>query len=387
MSADWLDSVLVNRPAVDEGFADRVIAVDRAHRRMRGILSALAVVLALSFVTASILAVAGHSIERWNTNSLFDDGDLDRVWLLDSRDDFRAEFKRLDASPALARRTGKDAGPVLDPIIAALNDPSPAIKDSCAVEYADAKHDAYAQGMHVTDRSGSRCDTSFLVGLAAFDEWRHPVVIGGESAPMFVLEIARTHLRRAADQDGAAFAAAAKDVEAYARLALGHDWSGRRAFGIVTAEQALAAARGRDGGFTPSLTADDVKSVGRIYGSVVGFGGALGTDDDVAFIAAGRSVLSCPLRADTDFDLVMQEAFVDRDVASRNAVFTPDGCAPRNPDVGPWLLCGDEPTLKCRASGAFLSLPLVRMLMAGTVSSIRYRPDLSPDERPATVLK
>lgn len=376
MNNDWLDTVLQNHPAKDEGFAERVIAIDRSQRRSRFLFLGVIGLLVAGFAAASATALLARALERWNTSAFFDAEDAESSWFASSRPEFRARFTRFDALPALARRTGRDASPVLDPVVLALEQATPRAA-ACVDEVNDKPE---------RDVASSRCDTSFIDGLAAYDEWRHvgrvmpskmpsktDGVVSGDGA---LPEVARTHLRRAAAKDGAAFAAAARDVEALARLTFGWSMSGGRILTVVHEEHALAEKNGRSGDFLPAIAAADVGPLTVTWLGALGFAGPAATDDDVAFVAAGRSVLSCAARADVNYDFALQQEFLEPARMVRSAVLTPDGCAPPV-KVGAWYLCGDEPTLMCRAVGGLLHLPGAKWLMARTVEGVRVRPSFT----------
>ncbi|MCC7074764.1 MAG: hypothetical protein IT383_25870 [Deltaproteobacteria bacterium] len=358
MSADWLDVVLKPRALPDDGFAERVLAVAQAQRRTKLLLRALVTVLVLGALAAYVAGVVLTAAERWDGGAaILKDGQ----WLDGQRSDFRAVLAELDQRPALQRRTGRDAAAALDVVERELLDANSARARACAGELKGDKN---------IDPIASACDTSFLTGLTAFDEWRRATVMhsaySAVLAPPRYSEIVRTHLRRAAtvDDGGQAFRAAAEDSIALGRLLLGHSFWGAVVLRVVADETERAGARA--GGFVAPLSSQEASEALHVWAMASDYGSASGTDDDVAFLRAhDRSVLSCGLRSDAFTGvLAMQALYVGSAARERNDSWANDGCSPRATGAQAWMLFGDERTTGT-ALAAFVSrLPGVRSLMA-----------------------
>lgn len=380
MSADWLDSVLKTRPVVDDGFAERVIALGRAQRRtllmVRGLLTLLGAAVLVALVSGFLIT----AVERWQTFGLIVEPEVEEAWFHAQRGPFREAFLALDGRDALARRSGRDAAPVLDLVERELLDRSSARAQACAGERTrDRDRDVLA----------SRCDTGFLDGLAAYDEWRwQREVQPGMRLDVVDIEfagIARTHLRRAAaadleagDATGTRFAKAAADAVALGRLLLGHSYAGAMVLRVVAEES--ERAQGRTGGFVPPLSAKEASLASTVWMAAVGFGGGAASDEDVEFLRQGRSVLTCGLRSDAmALDLSMQELYADRATQARNQAWTAEGCAPRPSGVDSWMLFGDEPTTGARLLGGISELPGLRWVMARIVVHPRFLVELGKE--------
>lgn len=375
MSADWLDSVLRARPVVDDGFAERVLALGRAQRRTGLVVRGLLLLLGAAVLAALVAGIFVTAVERWGTFGLLVEPEVEEAWFREQRGAFREAFLALDGREALARRSGRDAAPILDVVERELLEPSSARAQACK-----------AGGARDRDLTASPCDTSFLEGLAAYDEWRwQREVQPGLQVAMEMLgfaEIARIHLRKAAaadleagDASGTRFGRAAEDAVALGRLLLGHSWAGAQVLRAVAEES--EHAQGRTGGFVPPLSAKEASQAGAVWMAAVGFGGGAAPADDVAFLRQGRSVLTCGLRSDgLGLDLGVQELYADEEIRARNRAWTAEGCSPRPSGVGAWMLFGDEPTTTTRTLGALSQLPGIRWLMAQIVVHARFPVEL-----------
>lgn len=376
MTGDWLDSVLRPSAIADDGFAERVIAVGQAQRRTRLLLRAVVIALLLGVLAAYGAGVVLTATERWDGNAMIlDDG---HAWLERQRPEFRAALVALDERPALRRRSGRDASPLLDVVERELLDRASPRARACEGELGGDKQ---------LDATASRCDTTFIDGLAAFDEWRwtrdvRSITDPALASPPFA-GIVRTHLRRAAavDDGGKTFAAAAQDAVALGRLLLGHSYMGALVLRTVAEETERAGAR--SGGFTAPLTADEASQAFAVWIAAVSYGSASGSPDDVAFLRDhDRSVLSCALRSDAfGGDLAMQDHYVVDELRERNRSWGTEGCSPRPSGVAPWLLFGDERTSGTAIASFVSRLPGVRAVIARVVTQPRSRIEIKRMER------
>lgn len=374
MPADWLDDVLKPRALPDDGFAERVIAVAQAQRRTQVLLRAVVIVLVLGALAAYCGGVVLTAAERWdNGDAILKKHDH---WLDAQRADFRAVMAALDDRPALMRRTGRDAAPILDVVERELSDDNSSRSQACTDELRNDRE---------INALASACDTSFINGLTAYDEWRRvadastaeTLAIGASRLPAVV----RTHLRRAAYDGGNAFRVAAEDSVALGRLLLGHSYMGASVLRMVADETARAGANA--GGFVPPLTETEAFEALHVWVVASDYGSATGTDDDVAFLLIhDRSVLSCGLRTDVEGGvLAAQELFVGRALRERNRAWTTEGCAARADGIEPWRLFGAERTT-ATALAAFVSrMPGMRSLMALVVTQPRWHIAILPKER------
>ncbi len=417
MTGDWLDGVLRPRALPDDGFAERVIAVAQAQRRTKLLLRAVVLVVAVGAFAAYALGVVLTASERWDGSRSLAQRDVS--WLDDERTDFQTLFAALDAHPALARRTGRDAAPTLDAVVRELREPT--------TDWARACRRELGIDMPVAPLAVA-CDTSFINGLATYDEWRRATdrhvevaraaaatraheamaalparVAGGATRATFEEEmrerdrarnlgvdpeshfpaLVRLHLARAAaiDDGGATFRAAAEGSVALGRMQLGHSFWGAMVLREVAEQTGAAGARA--GGFTSPLTPTEASEAMHLWMAAQDFGSATGTSDDVAFLRAhGRSVLSCGLRSDAEGGVLeTQELYVASALRERNRAWATDGCAPRPTGGEPWMVFGDEPTVRARAAALVSRLPVVRQVMAWVVTQPRSLFSIRHEER------
>lgn len=367
--SDWLDLALKNHPVADEGFYDRVIAVGRAQQRNRWLLRLLVAVLVVGFVAAfgAFVVLQAAQGRGWGAAD-----ETDR-WFHDERAAFHSELARLDAVPALARRTGRDAAVVLDRVGGELATPgSPLAR--CVFDL-DALGPGAAGSRERFVAVDDRCDTSFIVGLAGYDDWRRVRDVDVDTSDLGRASgaLARSHLREARRSGPAAYAAAGDDVAALGRLLWGHTPFARATFYALIEETRDAAAAGEHGGFVPPLTVRDVDIATAVWAASVGFASVAATADDFAAVDQSRSVLSCGARADPFADLVLQERFF---ADAKSAGLSRDGCSPRAVGLGTWLLFDSKPTRWARVRAALLELPVLRSFAADLVRPVFFRPSI-----------
>ncbi len=347
---DWLDLALKNPGAVDDGFADRVVSVGKARDRTALMLRALAAVLVVGFVVSLAAGVVLHGAERVGAGLIGDPGprmDAERA-------NFTADFQRLDALPFFARRDGdKDAGAVLNP---------PTEEDR-----ADDPRCAAEHGKKNVRFEDSTCDTSFLVGLAAYDRWTGP-----QGRSWWLGSYARSHLRRAGLVSGAAFAAAARDVEHLGRLALVSRASADKYFLIVNEEMTLVRERGGDtGGFVPVVDAKDAVRLRELWQQASHFAGAAANDDDIALIVNARSVLSCGAVSDATGSLAVQAHFAGDHIVERTRpLMSIKGCGPRDVVNLTQVFCDTPDSISCAFYVRTLQLPPFRQAMAAATARL-----------------
>jgi hypothetical protein len=345
---DWLDATLKARPVVDDGFADRVIAIGRSQNRNRSIMGAFAAVLALGL----LLACGAQLFELALKRAGYNDAEEAAAWRDRERTAFRAAFTRLGALPVLARREGKDASAVLDTVERALLD-SP-----CGARLKAGPVDVDGPEFH-------SCDTSPIEGLSTYDVWRRVRSHEEKDAAMALARLGVLHLlRAAATGDGATYAAAAKDVEALGRLMLTAVPAGMVAFKALARVTGDIKDRGGDtGGYVAPLSSVDARLVAAVWAGAIRFSISDTNDTDAALVASDRSVLSCGARS----------AFWKIPFVAGRVLLDDAGCAPRR-DVGPWLWFDDTPTLWARIRGALLlTFPGVRSFS----STMTDLPDVS----------
>ncbi len=349
---DWLDDTIKNRAVVDDGFADRVIAIGRAQDRTRLLLRLLLGVLALGVVAAAIGGFALHTVERIaGTDRLFATFATASM----REEAFVRDWQRLAARPALARHAdGDTADARLAPIARRLND-------------------------NVTGRPcrrspiGDDCDTGFLVGMRQFARIE---VLPPDVSNMTWGSIVRGHLARAAATDGATFAAAVEDAHAFARMLLAHRASGALLYGVVFDEIAQARARGQDtGGATPLFTAAEADRLAELWWEGSAFLGVDASPAARALVADSPSVIACGARRDPYRTIESAIAFADNDAHRallRRVADDSDGCVARQPMSVREGLCENPAGSLCRVYIATLQLPGVRGL---------FTPLLSPPPR------
>jgi hypothetical protein len=386
-SPDWLDNVLRSRPVDDEGFSARVVGLGRGETRTWWTVRIVVAAVVLVFVGAC------SSVELALLGLLFSgEGGVDgKAWLDEHRVDFARVVARFDAEPALRRRSGRNAGPVLDAAIARFGDErrlSAADREACRDEVR-SKWAAYQRlPMSIDDthpdRAHSRCDTSWITGLAAYDEWRSPTA---ENVDWELLAtMARTHLRRAAAEPVVAgapapFVVAARDVEALGRLALTHTGQGAYFFGVVAREHQQAARDGRAGDHVVVVEEAEAKVLLRAWWAGLAFISASASDDDVAGIGRLQSVLACGALGDAfgQFgDGGLDAQFLDAHRVQRVRALDRRGCA-QHPAQPVEQVCGrDLSPGFCRLVLAPAVLPPFRQKIIRVLELI-YMPDFALD--------
>jgi hypothetical protein len=289
-SPDWLDNVLQPRPVDDEGFSARVAGLGKSEARTWWIVR----VVIAAVVVGGIAACMGAEWAIVGLMAAPEDIGVDgTVWLAEHRADFASAVAEFDALPLLRRRTGRDASAVLNEAIRKSSFPNVKPEDAFACESEAGEVQANRVGQPVT----GVCDTSWITGLAAYDEWNAPPDDAWMHADM-LRKMARVHLRRAAAAPlvvgaPAPFAVAARDVEALGRLMLTNSVHGARFFRVVAEEHDRAAHEGHAGDHVVVVDAASADRLARIWVAGIAFISAAATDDDVAAVGRMQSVLAC----------------------------------------------------------------------------------------------
>jgi hypothetical protein len=362
-SPDWLDDVLRSRPVDDDGFSARVTGLGRGEVRTGWLVRT---VIAL-VVFGGIATCSGA--ELFILGAMFDDDDAlvdGRVWVDEQRADWARVVAAFDAHPALRRRAGRDASTVLNFAIEQMDRQPPANHFACQKEAGHLqanREDIAALGV---------CDTSWIVGLSAYDVWTVPSEDFFSQHFYDLLNPARAHLRRAASQPlvpdmPAPFAVAARDVEALGRLALTHSNGGARFFAAVASEHERAAAAGRAGDHILVVDEDDAALLQRAWFAGIIFVGPAATDDDVANVGRMQSVLACGALSDAWGLGDIGAHFLDDHRIERLRVLDRTGCgAPRQQALAQRVCSGLPPNL-CRLVLAPSSLPPFRQRVVQTL--------------------
>jgi hypothetical protein len=378
-SPDWLDDVLRSRPVDDDGFSARVTGLGRGEVRAGWLVRAVIAVLVVGIIAA------GAAAEIVALDVLFDrelsvDG---RAWI----DEHRAAYARVvaafDAHPALRRRAGRDASTVLNDAMRRWQYPAVDPDDMLACESEAGVVQRNRRHLPVT----GTCDTSWINGLAAYDEWSTRPA-DDESMDVFLLStMTRAHLRRAARQPlvpgaPAPFAVAARDVEALARLTMTHRSQGARLFVVVAEEHDIAAAAGRAGDHTVVVDADDARLLQRAWLLGNAFTSAGATDDDVAAVGRMQSVLACGALSDAFGQDVLAASFLDEHRVERVRRLDRAGCAPPVPRSLEEQLCYTDNPI-CRPVLAAATLPPFRQRVISSLQRWGLT-DLSLTKTPTT---
>jgi hypothetical protein len=336
---DWLDATLKARPVVDDGFADRVIAIGRAQDRTRLMLRLLVAVLALGMVAA---AVGGVALHTWEVFGQKNPGELLATPPL-AEDAFMRDWQRLAEHPAL-RRNGN--GEAIDLHL----------------------YDPYAKRPCSRRPIATDCDTGFLDGMQRFS---HPKKSVGYHAGGLYRGV-RLHLSRAAAVDGATFAAAVDDARALARILLHDSPYASVLFIGVNDEIAHANARGQDtGGATPLFTTEDTLRLAELWEQALSLNGAHASPATRAMIADSESVIACGARMDAHSRRASLMAFAEND--AHRAVLQRladdlDGCVEGEPPVPLSRLCAGLEGGWCSAYLTTIQLPGLRHLFAALMA-------------------
>ena len=356
-SSDWLDDVLRSRPVDDDGFSARVTGLGRGEVRTGWLVRT---VIAL-VVFGSIATCSGA--ELFILGVMFDDEEAlvdGRVWVDEQRADWARVVAAFDAHPALRRRAGRDASTVLNFAIEQMDRQPPANYWACQKEAGHLqahREDIAALGV---------CDTSWIVGLSAYDVWTVPSKDFFGQHFYDLLNQARAHLRRAVSQPlvpgtPAPFAVAARDVEALGRLALTHHSMGASFFAVVASEHERAAAIGRADGHTLVVNEEDAALLYRAWQAGIWFVGPAATNEDVANVGRMQSVLACGALSDGYGLDGVYGHFLDDHRVERVRKLDHTGCGeawPPRPLAT--RFCSGLPPNICRLVLAFSSLPPFR---------------------------
>lgn len=345
---DWLDATLKARPVVDDGFADRVIAIGRAQDRTRLLLRLLVAVLGLGMVAAAVAGFALHTIERLHgQDSWFG------TWATPAmrEEAFVRDWQRLAGHPALVRRAdGDSADARLAPVARVIPE---------LVAGRPCRRSPIADD----------CDTSFLIGMHRFARIE---VLSPDVGTTTWGAIVRGHLARAAAVDGTAFAAAVDDAHAFARMLLAHRGNAAGIFAGITHEIEQARARGQDtGGATSLFSTADADRLAELWWEAPVFLGAEASPATRALVADSPSVIACGARRDPSRTLETAIAFADDDAHRallRRVADDADGCAAREPLPVRSALCEHPDGAACAVYVATLQLPGVRGLLLPLLS-------------------
>jgi len=351
---DWLDTILVPRAVEDDGFTARVTGIVRAERRTRLVLR---LVLAL-VLTAGFAACAAFEHLMMQVAFPLQDTDVSiRAFLDQHGAELRQLVARFDAMPALRRRTGRSAHAVFAGVLSGEQ------ARGCRTEGENTT--ALVQRKEaLSDQTllRSRCDTRWIEGLAAYDELSTD--FGNTVSWSFLGEQARTHLRRAAAAPlvvgaPAPFAVAARDVEALGRLTLGHAAAGAGVFEVLAEEYAHAAAAGVAGDYVAPMDAQDARLLASVWRHVALLTSAAARDDEVAFVAAQRSVVTCAAHNDINGLQTVGTLYLDDARVERLRVLDAAGCRARRA-LSTSSICKDLPPNMCRVLVALSRLPPLR---------------------------
>jgi hypothetical protein len=345
---DWIDATLKARPVVDDGFADRVIAIGRAQDRTRFLLRLLVAVLALGMVAAAVGGLALHTIERLQgQQALF--GTFATPAMREEA--FVRDWQRLAGHPALRRTRGGEAADARLAPIARLLDDQVAGRPCRRSPIADD------------------CDTAFLVGMRHFS---HLDVLPGHVSTTTWGTIVRGHLARAAAVDGPTFAAAVDDAHAFVRLLLAHRGNAAGIIAGITHEIEKARASGQDtGGATPLFSTADADRLAELWWEAPVFLGAEASPATRELVADSPSVIACGARRDAPRTLDSAIAFATDDAHRsllRRVADDADGCAAREPLPARHALCDNPDGALCTAYVTTLQLPGVRGLFVPLLS-------------------
>jgi hypothetical protein len=385
---DWLDDVLRSRPVDDEGFSARVTGLGRGEARTWWTVRVVIAVVVIGGIAACMGA-------EWAILGLMlgpdDRGVEGRVWLADHRADFARAVAEFDTLPLLRRRTGRDASAVLNEAIRKSSYPNVKPEDSFACESEAGEVQANRVGRPVT----GVCDTSWITGLAAYDEWKTPPDDAWLELDT-LRKIARVHLRRAAAAAlvagaPAPFAVAARDVEALGRLALTNSGRGAQFFRVVAEEHDRAARDGRTGDHVIVVDAAAADRLAHIWVAGSAFISAAATDDDVAAIGRMQSVLACGALGDTYGQYgpdAIDTHYLDAHRVDRVRALDRTGCSIHPATSAEKFFCSPAaPPRLCRLLLVPTSLPPFRQRVVRRLERIELR-DLvlvnAPSTAPAT---
>jgi hypothetical protein len=387
-SPDWLDDVLCSHPVDDDGFSARVVGLAHSEARTwwlaRGVVGL--------FIVGCIVACSAAEFRALDLLFEVDPAVDGRAWLDEHRADWARVVATFDGNPALRRRAGRDASAVLNEAIRHTQLATGKTGDALAcAEEAGQRH---ADRARVA--SGGVCDTSWIMGLAGYDEWKTRPDDTNKALWQALLTMARAHLRRAANQPlvpdaPAPFAVAARDVEALGRLALNHTSWGATFFEVVADEHERAAAIGRAGDHVVVLGEADAQLLRRAWRAGVAFSGPAATDDDVAAFGRLQSVLACGGLSDSSGVTDMGAEFLDGHLIERVRKLDHTGCAPPLHLSLEERLCDATDRDFCRVVLALAPLPPFRQRVVdalerrGMQKIDLHRPPVA--EQPATTVQ
>ena len=377
-SPDWLDDVLRSRPIDDDGFSARVTGLGRGEVRTGWLVRAVRLVIAM-LVVGVIAAGAAIEIAALDI-ALCREGTVDgRAWVDEHRADWARVVVAFDTHPALRRRAGRDASTVLNDAMRRWQYPNVDPDESLACESEAGEVQPNRRHLPVT----GTCDTSWINGIAAYDELRTPPTMD----VFWLSKMARAHLRRAARQPlvpgtPAPFAIAARDVEALARLTMTHTGQGVRLLVVVAEEHDIVAAAGRAGDHTLVVDADDARLLQRAWLLGNAFTSAGAKDDDVAAVGRMQSVIACGALSDAIGQDFLAASFLDEHRVERVRRLDRTGCAPPVPRSLEKELCTIRLPI-CRLVVAAATLPPFRQRVISSLERWGWT-DLSLTKTPTT---
>ncbi len=359
---DWLDVALKAKPVDDDGFADRVIAVGRGQDRTRLILRAVITLLSLGAITAVVVGITLHTLERlgriggaggWierlGSPGVF--GEWDDPQAREAA--FVADWDRLAEQTFLVRRT---QGPV---------------DDRLEIFQARLRNDNSLSRACQQETRFAGCDTSFLVGMRHVDRLK----IDAPDLWNVWTSVARAHLRQAATQDGATFATAVDDVSAFAAMLMAR-YQSTKMLVVIAEEVEAARAQGKDlGGAKAPMSIDDAKRLGQLWWEAGAFVGIDASPTTRQRIIDSDSVIACGARSDPTSMLGMSAEFTtDRQHRDQlhQLLGDPDGC--RAPTLLPARegFCDDPNGLACSAYMVLVKLPGIRDKMTSLLTPIPH---------------
>jgi hypothetical protein len=342
----------------------------------------IVVVVAVTGVAVVVWARSGVIAVAGNGGTATDLDGVRAAWRKDlAAVEAVAGFARADGADG-ADGADADAGPVLNPRVPWAVGPDTVHGLTLPKSLGEKDHWLEL----IDDAEVAAVDTSLLQGLSRFSRWNVFTPLPNDVAPATSLLnapqpawrqlwlLGRAHLVKALSPAAApdAFASAALDVEALARLSSSSHLIGALILSTlwkdVAAAHDKAAALGKAGNHTVIATVDQVEPLRRVLRASPVFY-VFGTDDDRARLLQTRSLVLCPALTETQLQIDVLGPFVDDAVgASLATARATTSCAGSPPATAADLFCtlAEEPG-RCAWQFTLMRLPLLRELVRGPV--------------------
>lgn len=336
---DWLDATLKARLVVDDGFADRVIAINRAQERTRLLLRLVLGLLTCGAMAGFLGVLTAQTYEVFGRKNLLDMLATPAI----AEEDFVRDWQRLAEHPALQRHASGQG--------------------------VDLDLSNFGSRGHPCSRRpiAEDCDTGFLVGMRRFTLLKEPEFSAGS-----LYRGVKLHLRRAATVDGASFAAAVDDARALARLLLHNTPYSSLLFVGVNEEIERARERGQDTGGARTLFSEkDTLRLAELWEQALALDAVGASPTTRAMIAESKSVIACGARMGAHRGSAFLMTFAEDDAhraALRLLAEDLDGCIGIAGVEQPGLCKGIQSDW-CNAYRSTIELPGIRRVFGALIAA------------------